>query len=329
MGNARDLQQTLDNDRLATQRALAQITTQLAAANGTQIIKASMEEGERFSGAEGESVLDWIRKVERRSTVEGWNGPNTRKAAVGALTGRALTWNDLVGSKHTDWTDWRRAIIRTFSEELTESQWNVKVETRKQGRGEPGRSYVMDKVILLRQRTVPLTEEEMIPYLVRGLLDPLQKSAVMARDIVTVDELLAELRRLESYNYVSNEDSTGDKQDTGPKVEEVKDHSREIADLSAQLRSLRSYVRNQPMPPQNPLTLVPPPLVPAVVAPAPLLTGANTEPIGRSPLLNYTRRPREHEECYRCHMYGHYARDCPTNPVQGNGRAGPAGQGQQ
>lgn len=107
-----------------------------------------MEEGDLYFGSEGESVLDFIRKVERKSTVEGWSGKDTLKAAIGALFGRALTWNDLVGHKYTDWIDWRNAIKRTLSEELTQAQWNTKVEARKQGRNEPGRNYVMDKVIL-------------------------------------------------------------------------------------------------------------------------------------------------------------------------------------
>ena len=174
----------------------------------------------------------------------------------------------------------------------------------------------------------------MIPYLVRGLCDPLQRSALMSRHIRTINELIAELKHLESYNFSSEvaSDFNESKQRTNPQ-------STSLEELAKQFYNFKTYYHNQqktsPTTPMAGPTISNPPTqtssngTESINALPPLnklpLTGANLTPLGR--------KPKDEVECYRCNLFGHYASQCPTkqnstsNP--GNARAGPAGQSQQ
>ena len=359
------MQQKLDQDRLQSQQAMAYMADQLKNLQEVKPpVRAVMEAGEQFSAATGESVVDWLHKVDRRGTAEGWSDLDKRRAAVGALTGRALTWNDVVGVQFVEWSKWSRGICEAFSEELTESQWTLKVEARKQARGESGSNYVMDKLVIMRQRSTPLAEKEMIPYLVRGLADAAQRSAIMARDVLTVAELLEQIRRLEVYNYTTGE---AGEQPAVPAFVPVSSEQ-----LEAQFRNLKSYLSSQG---RAPITFSP--VVTSAVAPStapanqsnlgapsfqatvhPPITSRPPTPLtdpNNIPLGNLRQGPSGMSSpviCYKCNLTGHFARECPTlsqticyncnqaghlirecpNPRQprgnsGNAAAGPMGQG--
>lgn len=150
-----------------------------------------METGEHFSGAKGESVNDWIAKVNRRATAENWTNDQKRRAVIGALRGNAITWHEIIGLNHNNWHDWVATIRETYSENLTETQWAIKTEQRRQQPGESINSYFMDKVVLLKQKpNAPLPQAEMIPFIVRGLRDSSVRSAVMSQQINTLDGFL-------------------------------------------------------------------------------------------------------------------------------------------
>ena len=163
-------------------------------------VRVKMEAGEQFSGAKGESVIEWIGKVNRRAIAETWTNDEKRRAAIGALQGNALTWHEVIGTNHADWPEWITALRDTYSENLTETQWVIKTEQRRQLPGESISNYFMEKIILLRQRPNGAPPEaEMIPFIVRGLRDSSVRSAVMSQQIATLDAFLIEVRRLENY----------------------------------------------------------------------------------------------------------------------------------
>ena len=110
------MQQKLDQDRLQSQQAMAYMPDQLKNFQAVEPpVRAVMEAGEQFSAATRESVVEWLYKVDRRGTAEGWSDLDKRRVAVGLLTGRALTWNDVVGFKLVEWSEWSRGIRKAFS----------------------------------------------------------------------------------------------------------------------------------------------------------------------------------------------------------------------
>ena len=85
-----------------------------------------------------------------------------------------------------------------FEVQLTEGQWQALVEGRKQQPNETGAAYVLDKVKLCRRRSIPLTDVELIPFLIRGLHRPEMRSVMMGNPPVSVNDFLVEVRRLEN-----------------------------------------------------------------------------------------------------------------------------------
>ena len=41
--------------------------------------------------------------MERKTLAENWTERSQKRAAIKALAGRALTWNETVGVKHDEW----------------------------------------------------------------------------------------------------------------------------------------------------------------------------------------------------------------------------------
>lgn len=64
-----------------------------------------MEAGEQLSRVKGESVVEWIAKVNRRAIAETWTDTEKRRAALGALQGIALTWQVVIGNNHATWPE--------------------------------------------------------------------------------------------------------------------------------------------------------------------------------------------------------------------------------
>ncbi|KAI9550771.1 hypothetical protein GHT06_004558 [Daphnia sinensis] len=134
------------------------------------IIRATLDTDVKFSGATEEMLQDWLQLVNRKALAENWGDAEKRRAAISSLSGKALTWQEEIGVNIPQWDDWINGLRGAFEVQLTEGQWQVLVEGRKQLPGESGCAYALDKVKLCRRRATALTDAELTPYLIRGLI---------------------------------------------------------------------------------------------------------------------------------------------------------------
>ena len=193
--------------------------------------------------------------------------------------------------------------------------------------------YVLEKLRICRRRSTPLTEPQMIPYLIRGLYNPAHQSVMMVNPPATITDFLAELRRLEAISFVpvvSPPNPPSCPQPTSPNSSSDS-ILRALEALTVQV-SFMARNGSRPVDPTPTHSLPGRPVVPNLTSPYP---AGNDSP--SLPPYGYARRPpgaRNEDQCYNCRAYGHFSRNCPhPNPrypkpaMSENLQAGPLGQG--
>ncbi|KAK4017340.1 hypothetical protein OUZ56_032287 [Daphnia magna] len=150
-------------------------------------IRATLDTDVKYSGSTDESIQDWLQLVNRKALAENWGDVDKRRAAISSLFGKALNWQEEIGANIPQWDDWIDGLRRAFEIQLTEVQWQMMVEGRKQLPNEPGSTYALDKLKLCRRRAIPLADAKLIPYLIRGLYRPEMRSVMMGNPPVSVN----------------------------------------------------------------------------------------------------------------------------------------------
>ena len=278
----------------------------------------------KYSGLDGECFAEWLQHINRKALAENWPDDVKRRVAGTTLCGAALTWNDEIGVHIVGWNQWIQDLRTAFELRLTEGQWQVLVEGRRQLLGEAGTTYVMEKLKICRRSPAPLTEPQMVPYLIRGLRDTNHKAVMMVNPPITIANFVTELRRLEEISkVVGGEGKAVGLQLPGttlaPTPADNQELQRTVNALAAQVSALNIQLANQTgsngvrQPPRTP----------------PPLRHVNLDPPMRRPPGAANER-----QCYACQGFGHMARECPNRlnqgyQPQGNANAGSTGQGRQ
>ncbi|KAK4030888.1 hypothetical protein OUZ56_024274 [Daphnia magna] len=289
-----DLLTALANRLLAAPAAIpvvASVPSQAVA------IRATLDTDMKYSGSTDDLIQDWLQLVNRKALAENWGTYMAKE----------------IGANIPQWDDWINGLRRAFEIQLTEGQWQMMVEGRKQLPNEPGSTYALDKVKLCRRRAIPLSDAELIPYLIRGLYRPEMRSVMMGNPPVSVNAFLIEVRRLESISeHVSNPTSVT----TMPKKDEGNTESNNSLFQAVEALSNQVAVLTR--------TGIRPPS-PGPGKPALKRVGFDHRPPGS----------RNEVQCYNCSGYGHISRDWPlpnprwSTPTTGNASTDPSGQNRQ
>ncbi|KZS05237.1 Uncharacterized protein APZ42_031640 [Daphnia magna] len=260
------------------------------------IIRATLDTDVKFSGATEEILQDWLQLVNRKALAENWGDAEKRRAAISSLSGKALTWQEEIGVNIPQWDDWINDLRGAFEVQLTEGQWQVLVEGRKQLPGESGCAYALDKVKLCRRRATALTDAELTPYLIRGLYRPEMRSVMMGNPPASINAFLTEVRRLESISEpVTNPSSVSTTTEENAGNQETRDSLFQAVEaLTNQVAVLTRTV-----------------------------TRPNSPGTGKPALkqVGFDRRPpgsKNEVQCYNCSGYGHISRDCPLPNPRGS-----------
>ena len=123
-----------------------------------------------FDGKDDSTFQEWSNAIYRAAVNYEWNDEMKRRIAVLSLREATAQWHDEVGTNILEYGEWVQSLKRTFVKELTEGSWQAMIRSRRQLVNETGTQYALAMVSLCRKRPTPMREEEMIPFLIRGLL---------------------------------------------------------------------------------------------------------------------------------------------------------------
>jgi len=120
-----------------------------------------------------------------------------RRVAVTKLDGAALACHDHTGYALVEWNDWIAGVRALFQPRLSLMEWCLLVERRTQLAGESGVEYSMEKDKLFRLCPHQLQEQEKVDYLIRGLMKPDQRGALLGNPPTDVATFIGALRSIE------------------------------------------------------------------------------------------------------------------------------------
>jgi hypothetical protein len=129
--------------------------------------------------------------------MEGWDDDTTKSVAIGCLRRAAARWHDQLGHAIDIYVDWNAQLRDTFCPATSLTEWCQMVEALRQLPHESDAAYALEKAKLCNLCHAPLTEEQTVPYLIRGLVWPEHVSVLMGSPPTTVADFIAAVRRLE------------------------------------------------------------------------------------------------------------------------------------
>ena len=242
----------------------------------------------------------------------------------------------------------------------------MQVEARKQLPNETGADYAISKRTLYMKKPSPVVSREMINSLIRGLLNPEHRSAMIQDVPDTLQEFIKEIERQKSItnppmkiddiaallptlgitttptNAVVAPPPVAAPSQMMAQIQALQEENRRLRQQQTQQRNAGNQpAATWPRPP--PTTVTPPTNTNPTVTDS--SAAANFPPSGwryrpptpppqrANPTPMYTPGI-DNRICHRCDIQGHIGRNCPTFPgpynPAGNGQAGPTGQpGQQ
>lgn len=132
------------------------------------------------------------RKTTTRSRFTARCGPDVERR----------NWRKLRGLGAVD-----TGITGNIEVKLTERNWRILIESRRQLITETGANYVMDKIKRCRRSPTHLTEPQMISCLIGGLADSDHRAVMKVNPPKTIVDFLTELRRMEKLVQVTGMDN--------------------------------------------------------------------------------------------------------------------------
>ena len=315
-----------------------------------------------YDGKKGDAVVTWLQRVNQKALAEGWADADTLRAAIGALSGKALDWQAGIGHAINNWTDWSTALLTQFDIKLNEFQWMLMVEGRKQLPNESGSDYALTKRTMIVRRATPVTNQEMVRALIRGLNNSDHRAAMLNNEPANLTEFIAEINRLEGITKppLSVDEfsallplmgstplpppAPAPTPQPEPEQHTIQSIGTALKEMCARLEAVESrQVRPAPFAAAQRLDRPwqgPQPFQraggPNVSFPPTTNSGTSTIPqqapvpptqtaIPTQPRPTYsfpTYTQVENRTCYRCNLNGHIGRDCPAYPGPAQQRPG-------
>ncbi|GFS53856.1 uncharacterized protein NPIL_442191 [Nephila pilipes] len=157
-----------------------QITSTNDTANSIQI----------FKGEIIENALEWLKEVERISTLANWCDELKLTNAISRLSGSAKNWQLTTGKKFNDWITWKTALASRFKRRITMQEFLAHQSERKLKHNESLVDYIYSKDALLEKAPFTIPQPDRISMIIGDITDEKWHIALATQNSNTVEELI-------------------------------------------------------------------------------------------------------------------------------------------
>lgn len=251
----------------------------------------------KFSGDPCEDVIKWLSDVEMVFDRAQLQMSNKYLAVQSYLTEAAEKWFRHNKSTISDWSTFKREIIKAYQPSL--NQTLLKMEQRRQAPHESVLEYYVDKHKLCLQADPNMSSAMIIHYLTKGLNSTLI-SHVIRRHPITPPDFLIIAQDEEKIQITLNGLAYGATH--AQNIELDDDSINDTVTLVQRPTNMHSRISNNH---QYPRLSTPTPLMRSNYAP---------QQSSSSSRSSYSQHPSSSfaaYQCYQCYRFGHIAKNCP------------------
>ncbi|GFS71724.1 uncharacterized protein NPIL_550271 [Nephila pilipes] len=172
-----------------------QITSTNDTANSIQI----------FKGEIIENALEWLKEVERISTLANWSDELKLTNAISRLSGSAKNWQLTTGKKFNDWITWKTALASRFKRRITMQEFLAHQSERKLKHNESLVDYIYSKDALLEKAPFNIPQPDRISMIIGDITDEKWQIALATQNSNTVEELIDRATALDAIRSAKQE----------------------------------------------------------------------------------------------------------------------------
>ncbi|GFU12047.1 uncharacterized protein NPIL_180321 [Nephila pilipes] len=172
-----------------------QITSTKDTANSIQI----------FKGEIIENALEWLKEVERISTLANWSDELKLTNAISRLSGSAKNWQLTTGKKFNDWITWKTALASRFKRRITMQEFLAHQSERKLKHNESLVDYIYSKDALLEKAPFTIPQPDRISMIIGDITDEKWQIALATQNSNTVEELIDRATALDAIRSAKQE----------------------------------------------------------------------------------------------------------------------------
>ncbi|KAF8792329.1 Retrovirus-related Pol polyprotein like [Argiope bruennichi] len=172
-----------------------QITSTNDTANSIQIFKGDIIE----------NALEWLKEVERISTLANWSDELKLTNAISRLSGSAKNWQLTTGKNFNDWITWKNALASRFKRRITMQEFLAHQSERKLRHNESLVDYIYSKDALLEKAPFTIPQPDRISMIIGDITEEKWQIALATQNTNTVEELIDRATALDAIRSAKQE----------------------------------------------------------------------------------------------------------------------------
>ncbi|GFU07485.1 putative gypsy-29-i dr [Nephila pilipes] len=152
-----------------------------------------------------ENALEWLKEVERISTLANWSDELKLTNAISRLSGSAKNWQLTTGKNFNDWITWKTALASRFKRRITMQEFLAHQSERKLKHNESLVDYIYSKDALLEKAPITILQPDRISMIIGDITEEKWQIALATQNSNTVEELIDRATALDAIRSAKQE----------------------------------------------------------------------------------------------------------------------------